>query len=186
MALKARPLRLVVTGVESTGKTTLARAIAQHFGFPLALEVARFDQAVRHGNLEAHDLDRLAELQFNAALEAEQRALKSRAGGLISDTGGLVLEIWGTTAFETVPKGSRDLQRWFDFYILCTPDIPWEPDPLRSLPHHEDRMALHQAYIQRLHAGAYHWVETQGSAPKERFLSIVQAIEMAMKRHINE
>ena len=51
MALKARPLRLVVTGVESTGKTTLAKAIAQHFGFPLALEVARFDQAVRHGNL---------------------------------------------------------------------------------------------------------------------------------------
>ena len=64
MALKARPLRLVVTGVESTGKTTLAKAIAQHFGFPLALEVARFDQAVRHGNLKAHDLDRLAELQF--------------------------------------------------------------------------------------------------------------------------
>lgn len=186
MAIEARPLRLVVTGVESTGKTTLAHAVAQHFGFPLALEAARYDQRVRRGNLESSDLTRIAKLQFKAALEAEQHALKNRARGLISDTGGLVLEMWGNAAFSNVPKGARDLQNWFDFYILCTPDIPWEPDPLRTLPEAEDRLALHQKYVQRLHEGAYRWVETQGSTPLERFLSIVQAIEMALNRHINE
>ncbi len=186
MNIGKRPLRLVVTGVESTGKTTLAQAVSEHFGFPLALEAARYDPRVRQGNLNSSDLDRLTTLQFNAALEAEQQALKSQAAGLISDTGGIVMEMWGSAAFDTIPQRARNLQSWFDFYILCTPDIPWESDPLRSMPLEDDRWALHDRYVQRLNEAGYPWVKTKGSAPLERFLFVVQAIEGALEGFLNE
>jgi nicotinamide riboside kinase len=169
MDLKTRPLRLVVTGVESTGKTTLATQLSQHFGFPLALEAARYDARVQKGTIDA-----------------EREALNQGAAGLIADTGGLVLELWGASVFGVVPEEAHRLQNWFDFYILCSPDIPWESDPLRSMPQETDRLALHQRYIQRLDEAGYHWVETKGSAPLERFLFIVEAIETAFIRHINE
>jgi nicotinamide riboside kinase len=186
MDLKTRPLRLVVTGVESTGKTTLATQLSQHFGFPLALEAARYDARVQKGTIDERDLNRLVTLQFDAALTAEREALNQGAAGLIADTGGLVLELWGASVFGVVPEEAHRLQNWFDFYILCSPDIPWESDPLRSMPQETDRLALHQRYIQRLDEAGYHWVETKGSAPLERFLFIVEAIETAFIRHINE
>ena len=84
------------------------------------------------------------------------------------------------SSFGTVPNGSRTLQDWFDLYILCSPDIPWEPDPLRSLPNIDDRQALHARYVQRLNESDFTWVQTKGSAPLERFLSVVKAIETAL------
>jgi nicotinamide riboside kinase len=186
MGLRARPIRLVITGVESTGKSTLASAIARHFNYPLALEAARYDEKIQSGTFDVKDLNRLTEAQFNAAKEAQQKAETTGSGGMISDTGGLVLEMWGEAVFGEIPEGSRDLQHWFDLHIICPPDIPWEADVLRSLPNREDRLALHNCYIQRLEDAEVNWVQTKGSAPLERFLFTVQAIQMALNRHINE
>lgn len=186
MDITPRPLRVVVTGVESSGKTTMAQRISQHFQFPLALEAARYDPRVKRGEVDPKDLDRLIQIQFQAAIKAENEALQNNSAGMISDTGGLVLEIWSTAAFGSLPDGCQALQRWFDLYILCPPNIPWEPDPLRSLPNLDDRMALHRRYLKRLQEEGYVWVEAKGTSSNERFLSVVPTIERASNRSLSE
>lgn len=186
MDITPRPLRVVVTGVESSGKTTMAQKISQYFQFPLALEAARYDPRVRRGEVDPKDLDRLIQIQFQAAMKAESQALQNNSAGMISDTGGLVLEIWGTAAFGSLPDDCQSLQRWFDLYILCPPNIPWEPDPLRSIPNIDDRIALHHLYLKRLQEEGYSWVEAKGTSSQERFLSVVPTIERASNRSLSE
>ena len=181
----SRPLRIVITGVESTGKSTLSKRLAQHFNFPLAAEIARSDVQVAQGHLAISDLNRLVIEQQTAAMDAYKYALKTEARGMISDTGGLVLEMWGMEVFKQRPEGCVSLQSWFDLHLLCTPEIPWEPDALRSLPHLEDRVRLNQVYVQCLTTRQHRWAQTQGSAPDERFLQAVRAIEQVLSDSVN-
>ena len=69
-----RPLRVVVTGSECTGKTTLARALASRFGAPWVPEFCRGYQDARGAPLDASDVEPIARGQIAEADEAESRA----------------------------------------------------------------------------------------------------------------
>ena len=53
-----------------------------------------------------------------------------------------------------------------DLYLLCPPLTQWEPDPLRTMPSLEDRMALHRTYESALRHRPH--LVVQGNTPEER------------------
>lgn len=177
-----RPFRVVISGVESTGKSTLTQSLAEYFQWPMVRESARHHPAVIAGCPKMETLDELVQWQQHAAMEAVYKAIEGQYGGIICDTGGLVLEMWGESVFGHTPQGCRELQEWFDMCVICPPNIPWEPDSLRSLPGIQDRESLHARYC--LHAQQHNLpcYIMQKSAREERFFEAVQAIEMAMKK----
>ncbi len=140
------PLRIVLTGPESTGKTTLARRLAEHFRTVWVQEYAREYLQERPGPYSLEDLEIIARTQ-----RARQEGAARRANRLLfCDTDLLVIKIWAEYRFGTSPEWVEKRLRTHppDLFLLCQPDLPWEPDPLRENPH--DRPELFQRYHRTL------------------------------------
>jgi nicotinamide riboside kinase len=72
---------------------------------------------------------------------------------LVLDTDLLVIKIWSEFKFGRChPWIEQQLeQRKGDLYLLCLPDIPWEPDPQREHPHQRDELlAIYRQELSRL------------------------------------
>ena len=140
--------RVAITGPESSGKTTLARALAAHIGVPWVPEFAReYLEGLDRPYVE-EDLLRIAEGQ----LRAEQRVASERPAVLVCDTDLFVIRIWSQDKFGRVDPRLETLVHETNYHhtLLCKPDLPWEPDPLRENPHDRDR--LFGIYEQELNA----------------------------------
>jgi nicotinamide riboside kinase len=143
MKTSANPKILVVTGPESSGKTALAEALSSALSAPLVPEFARYYLSHLGRPYEQHDLEAIARGQ-RAWKEHQQ---KQAGEWLVLDTDWTVLQVW--EAFKYHPEkyfwpkgyGPIDLPT---AYLLCAPDFPWEPDPLREHP--ESREELFEWY----------------------------------------
>ena len=163
--------RIAITGPESSGKTTLARALAAHFGVPWVPEFARDYLAELDRPYVEEDLLRIAEGQ----LEAEQRIASERPSMLVCDTDLLVVRIWSQEKFGRVDPRLEAMVREAEYHrtLLCRPDLPWEPDPLRENPHDRDR--LFGLYEQELNALGRTYAVIQGER-MERLHRAVHAV----------
>ena len=119
--------RIVITGAESTGKTTLARALANYYSEPWTEEFVRryVDQIKR--DLQAKDLEPIARGQ----LAAEDTNLDQATRMVIHDTNLLSSIIYAKHYFDTELDwvNQRFRERKYSLYLLCEPDIPWKADP---------------------------------------------------------
>ena len=150
-------LVICLTGPESTGKTTLAAALAAEFDLPLVEEAARGYLRGRTA-YDREDLLAIAELQ----LAAEARALASGSPAVLADTDLMVIQIWWEEKFgELDVRISEGLQgRSARRYLLTRPDIPWAPDPLRESP--KDRPRLYLRYQELLAGSEFPFAEISG------------------------
>lgn len=125
---------IVVTGPESSGKTTLAKRLNNEYGIPLVSEFARQYLNQNGPIYNFTDLEKIALCQN--IQENEKHKLYPL---IICDTDLITVEIW---AREKFGKGlSLELpNRSKKHYLLCTPDIEWEADPLRENPKDRDRL----------------------------------------------
>lgn len=151
------PWVLCVTGAECTGKSTLARQLADWLEAPLVPEVARTFLAGRSG-YTANDVLAIAREQ----LAAETLALSAAADVVVADTDLSVIAVWWEEKYgELDPWLAGMLAARSDRrYLLPYPDIPWEFDPLRESPH--DRPRLHERYRTLLEVGPFPFVEVGG------------------------
>ena len=119
-------IRVVVTGSECTGKTTLAQALANHYAAPWVPEFARQFVAEQVRAPGASDVAAIARGQ----IAAEDAALALAPALLIQDTDLLstvvyckhyygVCEAWIETALR---------ERAADLYLLAGIDVPWVAD----------------------------------------------------------
>ena len=155
--LRTGRLTLCLTGPESTGKTTLAEALAGHFDVPLVPEIAR-EYLSRRETYDAQDLLEIVRQQIDA--EASMRARHD--GLLICDTDLLVLQIWWSEKFGPLPEliSQAMAQRTPRIYLLMYPDLPWEADAQRENPY--DRLRLFARHESELTLGPYRYGIVEG------------------------
>lgn len=168
--------RIVITGAESTGKSTLAQALSSHYGEPYTGEFVRSYVEQLHGDLQQHDLEPIAEGQ----LALEDSSLANAQQFVIHDTNILSSIIYANYYFDTVLDWVNDrfLERDYSLYLLCMPDIPWEADTgQRESP--EARATLHELFKDSLDILKIPYVEISGTE-EARMLQAVQAIDAVL------
>lgn len=153
-----RPFKVVVTGAESTGKTTLAQALGAHYGCAYVPEYAREYLTHIKTNYQEKDLVEIARGQL-----AAQHACKA-APVQIFDTDLQVIKIWSLVKYSRVDE--YILEQYAlnppDLYILCAPDnIEWEYDELRENQY--DVHELHQRYVDELDAQHVPYITATGN-----------------------
>lgn len=129
-----RPLRVGIVGPESTGKSSLAFSLSNYYRSVQIAEYAR----TYVGNLEHAytyaDIEAIARWQIDC-----ENTLLSEPPGVdfvFFDTELIITKVWFLHVYGQCPAFIEDHLRAhpMDFYLLCSPDLPWEPDPLRENP----------------------------------------------------
>ncbi len=128
--------RVCLLGAESTGKTTLAQALAKHFSTVWVPEYAREYLESKKGFCELMDIIPIAEGQV--ALEDSLAQHANRL--LICDTNLIATMVWSEHYFSFCPAEILDMvnERKYDFYLVPDIDLPWIDDGLRDSPGHRD------------------------------------------------
>jgi nicotinamide riboside kinase len=119
--------KIVVTGPENSGKTTLVTSVANLTPYQPRGEMAR-SYLKGKGNYGIDDLHKIGQLQ----LEQEKMLVKNGAKKIICDTDEITLKIWSRLKLGEDLDGSILSEYRTDLYLLCYPDIPVELDPLRE------------------------------------------------------
>jgi NadR type nicotinamide-nucleotide adenylyltransferase len=178
----SRPQRIpvvTVTGSESTGKTTLARDLAEHFGTVWVPEYAREYAALRTSltrkPLDATDVEPIARGQ----IAAEDRGLATAERLLVLDTDLMSTVVYARHYYGDCPAWVEQAarERRADLYLLCDIDVPWVADPARDLPHMREHM--HALFATAIDALGVSYVTIRGPW-RERVTSAVAATRAAM------
>ena len=168
-----KTIRIALTGPESTAKSTLTKELASYFNGTFYSEYAReyfMDHSTEYTRL---DLERIARKQIEQYHESE-----TFSNGLIFfDTWLIITKVWFRWAFHSVPAWlDEEVEKLpIDLYLLCLPDIPWEPDPLRENGG-EHRQQLFDAYKNELIQRNLNFVEIGGEG-KARIENAIHAVE---------
>ncbi|MEO6447219.1 MAG: ATP-binding protein [Gemmatimonadaceae bacterium] len=148
--------RIVVIGGESTGKTTLARDLARALRTNWVPEYSREYAERLERELTAADVEPIARGQ----MAAEDEGALEAAGGytrssLVKQEVVLDTDLVSTTVYAELYYGhcptwilEAARARLGDLYLLCLPDLPWEPDGVRDRPLH--RVEVLQRFTSRL------------------------------------
>ena len=167
---------VAVTGSECTGKTTLARDLARHFGTVWVPEFARdylLEKTATTGiPLDASDVEPIARGQ----IAAENRGIASARGLVILDTDLLSTTVYARHYYGGCPawieQAARD--RRASLYLLCDIDVPWVPDRARDRPHMREHM--HTLFVEALETLGARYVTIRGGWD-ERLATAVAAVD---------
>ena len=131
---------IVVTGPESTGKTTLATQLSDRDKLPLIPEFAReyLDTKTAGYRYTFEDLIAIGHAQNKMEYNAYQKHDQ-----IVCDTDLVTIDIWAKEKFGRALGMDIPLIE-YKHYILCPPDIPWEYDEQRENP--DDRNRLFDVY----------------------------------------
>jgi NadR type nicotinamide-nucleotide adenylyltransferase len=166
-----KTIKVVITGAESTGKSLLSEALANHFNVLWVPEYSRtyIENLGRHYTYD--DVKIIARHQI-----AEEQKITGKEKLVFFDTWLLITKVW----MEFVYGKSPD---WLDYYIsnssvalflLCDTDIPWEPDPVRENGG-ESREILQRLYVEQLekYGFSYKLISGLGELRTERAIETV-------------
>jgi len=149
-------MRIAIVGPESSGKTTLAeqlmfRTMGGYIGDATREYLDELDRPYNEEDLlemaRGHaqwfgDAALFGEEHHQAIHGKDPVARRATRKPIFFDTDILNIKIWSQEKFGRVHPEIERLVRVlkYDLRLLCRPDIPWAPDPLRENPHDRDRL----------------------------------------------
>jgi NadR type nicotinamide-nucleotide adenylyltransferase len=164
--------KVVLFGSESTGKTTLAQQLADHYHTVWVPEYSRIYQEKKKRDLTLEDVIPIADGQ----LKLEEKALKKANRLLICDTDLLETKVYSQAYNGSCPPWLlKQIPRQLaDLYLLTDIDLPWEPDGIRDRP--DNRAEMHTFFYHEL----VNWnvpFEIISGNYKERLAKAIKAID---------
>lgn len=169
--------KIVITGSESSGKSTLSQRLALHYQIPFVREMAR-DYLKKFGLAYTfNDLEKIARCQVSE----EQNIADNHPSFLLCDTDLLTIKIWSEFRFnKCAPYITKLLENSLpNLYLLCAADLPWQDDPMRE--NKENREEIHELYEQNIRQSKVPFVLIYGNE-ENRFRLAVEAID-AFNKH---
>ncbi len=167
--------KIVVIGPESTGKSSLCKALAEHYGTAWCTEYAR-EYLELHGKEYSYDdLLKIAKGQ----LELEDRLVTSAKNELyFIDTNLYVMQVWSEYVFGKCHQFIIDniVERKYDLYLLCNVDLPWSYDELREYPDEQPRKELYRYYKELMINQSTPWTDISGNYD-ERLQKAIGAVD---------
>jgi NadR type nicotinamide-nucleotide adenylyltransferase len=173
-------LRVRLVGAESTGKTTLARQLAEHYRTVWAPEYGRFYTEVMP------DPETIAwagpDFVHIAKVQAEMEDMVARHANrvLICDTDPLTTWLWHERYVRADLPAVRTIAatRRYQLTILAADDIPWEDDGTRDRP--EERSWFQGRFREGLEASGRPYLLVEGP-PERRLATATAAIDRLLR-----
>lgn len=168
--------RVCVFGPESTGKSTLAKQLAAHFGTVYVPEYAQTYIATNGKDID--DDDMLAIARGQCALE--DAVARESNGVLFCDSDLVTSILWSGRLIGTVPDWLRTEadKRHYDIYLLTHYDVPWVDDAHRYIP--KESPAFFDRCVLELERRKRKFTQIRGNWD-ERFQLAVKAVEEMLK-----
>jgi NadR type nicotinamide-nucleotide adenylyltransferase len=166
--------KIVLTGPESTGKTTLASYLSNSYNTLYFPEFAReyIENLKRDYTFE--DVENIAKQQIKILRKNDFEASEKC---VFFDTGLIITKVWFQEVFGEVPQYINDAIKniKIDLYLLCYPDIKWVRDAVRENGG-EKRLYLFNRYKEELDKNNNKYLIIRGNKNKrfalaEKYLS---------------
>lgn len=158
-------LRVCLLGAESTGKTTLAAALAEAYGTVWVPEYGHLYQALTredpNGEWSSDEFIKIARMQ--RWLEDFQASQAKRV--LFCDTDIFTTGLWHEAFVGTPPPEEVDrlaAASRYGLFVLCSDDIPFRQDTYFLREEGPRRHWMQQRYGERLESGSAPWVRVGG------------------------
>ena len=166
--------RISITGPECSGKTSLAKELAEHYQTLYVPEysVTYLNQLDRKYTLE--DIETIAKKQ----LERENELASSARSLLFCDTDLMVNKVWSEVVFMKTTVWLEQALRThhYNLSLLCYPNLDWEPGPFRENP--EDRLVLFEQYRSLMDTLGYNFqiIRGKGEVRVQQAIKFVDAM----------
>ena len=138
-------MHIGILGAESTGKSTLAKQLAEHFSGIYIEEYAR--AYVESLSRPYNETD----VEYIARMQVQQLSKSYPAKYVFFDTELIITKVWFMDKYGAVPSWLSDTMLTLkpDFCLLCMPDLPFVADPVRENPHRREYLtSLYEAELQ--------------------------------------
>ena len=174
----ARVKRVCLLGAESTGKTTLAAALAERFGTLWNPEYGRpYTELGRPADApwSSWEFTHIARIQcwYEDFLAALAHVV------LFTDTDAFTTAVFHEVYLGTPATGFDELvRRPYDLFVVCGLDVPWRHDGIREFE--AQRRWMHERYLERVRRSGSPWLLVEGP-PEERLTAAADAVERLLE-----
>lgn len=145
-------------GPESTGKSFMAKKMAENYQTHFVPEVAR--ELITTNNFNREDIIAIGRTQTERVFELTKKANKI----LFCDTDLITTQIYSRVYLKVVPPILYQLEKMvtYDLYFLFDIDVPWVSDGLRDLGDTEKRKEMYNIFKSELDSRGIHYVNVTG------------------------
>ena len=152
--------RVCLLGAESTGKTTLARALAERFATVWNPEYGRpYTEIGRPPGAAWTSWEFTHIARMHCWYEDFLASLARRV--LFSDTDAFTTAVFHEVYVGTPARGFDELvRRRYDLFLVCGLDAPWRHDGARQFE--EQRQWMHERYLRRAQESGSPWLLVEG------------------------
>lgn len=168
--------KVVFLGGESSGKTTMASAVAEYFNVPVVYEYGRELWELRKGTLSSEDYLLICKEQVRRERIAQRQAFDRGDDFISCDTSPLTTYWYaqqeqGTNVSLLLPY----LRRHYDYVFLCDSNIPFDQDGTRR--DEQFRQAGFDWYSNKLTLAQQPFTVISGSVTErlQQVLTVVQS-----------
>jgi NadR type nicotinamide-nucleotide adenylyltransferase len=170
--------RVAILGAESSGKSTLAAALALHYGTVWVPEYLREFVETLARVPEEGDQYRIARTQ----LELEDAAAAKATRIVFCDTTPLMTGVYSRFYWGRVDAQLALLERRHDYAVtlVTAPDSPWEADGLQR-DSEEVRQTIHELVVRILQEREIPYLLVNGSL-QQRMLQASPLLEVELRR----